>query len=102
MEEQFTPPSHLSPRSKALWAAYVPAKAKTLGRLALVQTALESLDRADAARAAVDADGMTTVTKTTGAVHVHPLLKVEREQRQLFVKLWGQLGFHCDRMAGDR
>lgn len=102
MDEHYPPPAHLSPRAAALWAEYVPRKAKTPGRLAIVQVALESLDRADAARAAVDAEGMTATTKTTGAVHVHPLVKVERENRQLFVKLWGQLNFHFDAQAGDR
>ncbi|TWT37481.1 hypothetical protein KOR34_24330 [Posidoniimonas corsicana] len=93
-DQQYPPPPHLSPRAVALWHEYVPEKARSAGRLALVQTALESLDRADAARAEVEAAGMTTTTKSTGAVHVHPLIKVEREGRQMFAKLWGELGFH--------
>ena len=39
---------------------------------------------------------MITTTKTTGAVHVHPLLKVEREARQLFLRTWSILGLSFD------
>jgi phage terminase small subunit len=49
------------------------------------------LDRADQAREAVADEGLTTKTKTTGAVHVHPLVKVEREARQQFAKCWNDL-----------
>jgi len=43
-----------------------------------------------------DKDGLTTTTKTTGAIHLHPCLKVERENRALFAKLWHQLGLQWD------
>jgi hypothetical protein len=66
------------------------------GRLVLLQTALESLDRAEEARQAVAVQGMTSVTERTGAVHCNPLLKVERESRQLFARIWAQLGLHFD------
>lgn len=55
----------------------------------MLQVALESLDRADQASAEIQKHGMTSTTKTTGAIHVHPLVKVERESRALFAKLWG-------------
>jgi len=44
------------------------------------------------ARLAVERDGMTTTTKTTGAVHLHPLLKVEKESRQQFLRAWAAMG----------
>ncbi|MCK4413972.1 MAG: hypothetical protein KAY32_10525 [Candidatus Eisenbacteria sp.] len=65
-------------------------------RLALFQTALEALDRADQAREEVAAGHMTTTTPATGAVHLHPLLRVEREGRTLFAKLWGDLSLRWD------
>jgi len=83
-------PEHLSERGKALWGQIV-TQPTSAGRLALLQTGLEALDRADQAKRQVDAEGLTTTTKTTGAVHVHPLVKVERENRQLFVRIWDQL-----------
>lgn len=92
MPDQFTPPDHLSPRAKTLWASVVPSRARSAARLAMVQTALEALDRADAAMAEIGRVGMTSETKTTGAIHVHPLVKVERESRGQFAKLWGLMG----------
>lgn len=88
MQNQFPPPPQLSDRSKALWSSVVPSRARSAARLAVIETALESLDRANQAAAEIATTGMTSVTKTTGAIHVHPLVKVERESRQLFAKLW--------------
>ena len=86
-------PSHLSERSAALWRAVVPSRAKSAERQARVIAALEALDLADECLARVREEGMTTTTKSTGAIHVHPLMKVEKEQRSLFARLWGQLNF---------
>lgn len=92
-----TPPAHLSERSKALWKSFVPSRARSIGRMALLQAALESLDRAESARAAIAVEGMTATTKSTGAIHVHPLVKVEREARQQFARIWqGDLHFGFD------
>ncbi|MCH8083368.1 MAG: hypothetical protein IH885_03950 [Myxococcales bacterium] len=95
--ENLDAPPHLSERSKALWRAVVPSRAKSAERKALVVAALTALDRADECRARVQAEGMTSVTKSTGAIHCHPLMKVEREQRSLFLKIWGQLNFQWNR-----
>ena len=43
-------PKHLSDRSKELWAEYAGKIIKSPGPLALFQTGLEALDRADQAR----------------------------------------------------
>ena len=42
---------------------------------------------------------MTFTTKTTGTVHLSPMVKVEREQRALFAKIWSglcHLEWDCD------
>jgi P27 family predicted phage terminase small subunit len=97
------PPEHLSERSKALWARIVSERrVRSVGRPVLLQTALEALDRAEAARQAVEKEGMTKTTPATGAVHIHPLLKVERESRQLFARLWEQLGLTWDCLIDGR
>ena len=64
----------------------------------MLQVALESLDRADEARQAITAEGLTKKTESTGAVHVHPLLKVERDCRNQFAQIWGRL--KLDQSAG--
>jgi P27 family predicted phage terminase small subunit len=99
MKERFEAPAHLSDRSKRLWAELVPRRARSTGRLALLQAALEALDRAEQARSEVSTGKLTTTTETTGAVHVHPLVKVEREARQQFARIWSDLGLSFD--AGE-
>src|SRR5436190_901995 len=73
------PPGHLSDRSRALWLDVAGSRVKATPRLALLQTALESLDRADAAREKIAAEGMVTVTKGTGVAHLSPLVRAERD-----------------------
>lgn len=85
-------PAGLSARSRKLWAAVVPARATSAGRLALIEEALRALDRADQMREAVDRDGPVTVNATTGMTHVHPCVKIERESRQAFSRLWTTMG----------
>jgi phage terminase small subunit len=96
------PPEHLSPRSQSLWCDVVPSRCRSPERLALLVVALESLDRAEEAKAAVAVDGMTKVTPRSGAIHVHPLLRVERESRQMFSKIWGQLSLHWNQQIDGR
>lgn len=85
------PPAHFSERTRKLWTALGPDNAKSEQRRQLFQTALESLDRADAAREQIEIHGMVMANPTTGAPHVHPLLRVERESRQLFARIWTQM-----------
>ena len=95
--EPIPAPDHLSDRSKALWRGVVPSRAKSAARLALVATALEALDRANECREAIAKEGMTSRTETTGALHVHPLVKVEAEARRQFAAIWRSLDLQCDR-----
>lgn len=99
--EPTPPPAHLSERSQGLWMAAV-RPGNSHGRLAMIEQALAALDRADAAREAIGRDGMTTTNKDTGLVHVHPLLKVEKDARAQFAALWGKLGLHFNPMHDGR
>jgi P27 family predicted phage terminase small subunit len=85
------PPEHLSERSKELWRKLGPDEAKSIERRTLFQAGLEALDRADEARRIIQAEGIISKTTTTGAVHVHPAVKVEREARAQFVRIWDLL-----------
>jgi hypothetical protein len=84
----YPPPEGLSERAQALWRGVVPSRAVSAGRLALIEEALRSLDRADQCRAIVGREGPTFTTTTTGAVHQRPEIRLERESRALFAKLW--------------
>ncbi|MDI7245859.1 MAG: hypothetical protein QME92_00055 [Bacillota bacterium] len=96
------PPAHLSERSKALWRQVVPDRAKSPGRLALLQTALEALDRADQARQVLDREGLFTTTPGSGVTHVHPAARIEREARALFLRAWTELGLEWDAVVDGR
>jgi hypothetical protein len=74
-----------------MWRDVVPRRARSPERLVLLEQALRALDRADQARAAVDEGELMSKTQTTGAVHLNPLLKVEREARAQFLTAWSQL-----------
>ncbi|MBM3724390.1 MAG: hypothetical protein FJW40_03045 [Acidobacteria bacterium] len=86
------PPEHLSERSRDLWRKLAPTSAKSLERRTLFQAALEALDRADEARRLIQAEGLISRTASSGAVHVHPAVKIEREARAQFVRIWELLG----------
>jgi phage terminase small subunit len=88
------PPPHLSERAAALWREIGPSKADTTGRRVLLQAALECLDRGDRARELIASEGLTSTTKSTGAVHIHPLAKIERDARAQFASIWASLGLN--------
>jgi len=90
------PPAGLSKRSRLLWNFLVAHKARSFGRLSLIEQALRALDRAEECRKAVDREGITATTKTTGAIHVHPMLKAEKEFRAQFIAAWTRLGLAFD------
>ena len=89
--DDYPPPEGLSERAQALWSAVVPTRAISAGRLALIEEALRALDRADQARHIVDEKGPTFETKTTGTVHVRPETRIERENRQMFARIWSSM-----------
>src|SRR5690606_28963123 len=102
MRDDYPPPEHLSDRRKQLSREVAPSRARTIGRHAVLQYAPEALDRADQCRTKVASAGLTTTTKTTGAVHIHPLLKAEREARQQFARIWSDLSFGWDQRIDGR
>jgi P27 family predicted phage terminase small subunit len=97
-------PSHLSAESRELWQEVVELMAAhhsytgpvrvitpSPGRLALLTIALEARDRAAQASRQIDKDGLTSKTETTGTIHAHPLLKVEKDSMALFQRCWSSL-----------
>ena len=95
------PPPHLSERSQQLWRDIVPRRASSPERLTMLRTALECLDRADEAARVIATEGMTSKTETTGAIHVHPLVRIEKESRLTFIRCWDLLGLQwCSETDG--
>jgi P27 family predicted phage terminase small subunit len=85
------PPEHLSESSRELWRAVV-KQSIPAGRAAIIQTALEARDRSLEASAMLRTEGLCSTTATTGAVHDHPAVKIEHDNRALFARLWSNLG----------
>jgi phage terminase small subunit len=83
---QSEPPDHLSEPAKKLWHDLSP-ECTTPGRQLLLEQMLAAYDRAEQSRVQIEAAGLTATTERSGVVHVHPLLKIERENRALLAKL---------------
>lgn len=94
-------PPGLSEASQRLWRQLVPDRARSAGRLVLIEQALRALDRAAEAREIVATEGL--MTGGSGKMsHLHPLLKVEKESMALFGKLWAQLSLAWDAQADSK
>jgi hypothetical protein len=90
-------PVGLSVESSAIWESETRTRSRSPGRLALLEQALRALDRAATLREQLEREGLTTVTKTTGAVHIHPLVKIEAAERATFLKIAKVLGLEWAR-----
>ena len=62
----------------------------------MLEQCLRALDRADECHRLLGTQELVSVTKTTGAQHLHPLLRVEKEARETFARLAGMLGLQWD------
>lgn len=85
-------PSHLSERSRELWREIVPRRAKSPERLTMLTVALEALDRLDQCRALLADEPLVSQDDDSKMPHAHPALRLEREARQTFTRLWIALG----------
>jgi P27 family predicted phage terminase small subunit len=86
MKAHTRPPDHLSLEAKKTWKALL-KEWPTIGDVAglrILRVALESFDRAQAARETIARDGMTVVDKF-GQTKPHPLLPIERDSRAAFL-----------------
>lgn len=85
-------PHHLSDASAALWRRvvdrYVIGAAEGLP---LLENALTALDRARQAREDIAANGIRWTNQDSGAVHVNPAVRVERDALKEFRITWAQL-----------
>ena len=71
-------------------------RARSPGRLVAIQIALEALDRANQAKAIIAQEGVIPADQSGKIRHVHPLLKVEAENRKQFLTTWSRLGLLFD------
>ncbi len=78
-------PSHLTAEAKKIWGEILDEYSiDDAAGLRILRVALEAFDRAQAARATIDGDGMTVKDKF-GQTKPHPLLPIERDSRAAFL-----------------
>jgi len=79
------PPGHLSKEGQEIWREILQEYAiDDATGLRILRVALEAFDRAQAARTAIDKDGLTVIDKA-GQIKSHPLLPIERDSRAAFL-----------------
>jgi phage terminase small subunit len=79
------PPKHLSRSAKQLWRDLtIEYSLDDAAGLRILRSALESLDRAEAAREAIERDGLL-IRDRWGQDKVNPLCAVERDARSSFL-----------------
>ena len=87
------PPKSLSERSQGIWNEVLVGWDLGPDECEVLRLALEVLDRYDAARKAVERDGMLVPGRyAEKQLVVHPLLAVERDLRLAYARLVRQLG----------
>jgi P27 family predicted phage terminase small subunit len=78
-------PKHLSTEARTIWKEILSEyDIQDSAGLRILRVSLESFDRSQAAREAIDKEGMT-VTDKFGQTKPHPLLPIERDSRAAFL-----------------
>src|SRR5215213_1269438 len=88
-------PKHLSPRSGDIWRRIVGEFSLEPDEFALLQSALEALDRADEARKTIELEG-PYFRDFRNQPKPHPALQQERDGRRDYAHLIGRLPFEKD------
>jgi hypothetical protein len=82
-----TAPEGFSARALDLWVAETQGRTRSVGRRLLLEARCRHLTRADELAAIVEKEGPTVTTPRTGAVHAHPMIRLEQTERVAFVRL---------------
>lgn len=85
------PPDHLSPMAADIWREVVAVYLVDIEGLPMLEKALTQYDRARQARQEIEANGLTWTNPDSGAVHVNPAVKVERDAIKAFRLAWKEL-----------
>jgi len=88
-------PSNLGKAGKRLWKRVVTDFALEGHHLEVLEQACRALDRCEACRVRINADG-EMVFDRFDQPKAHPLLQVERDQRSLLFRAMNQLGLNAE------
>jgi P27 family predicted phage terminase small subunit len=94
-------PEHLSPSAAAWWTTTVERYVLEEHHLRLLQLCCEAWDRAQAARAQLDRDGLT-VPHGDGGIRAHPCIAIERDSRLAVARLVRELDLDVEPAAPER
>lgn len=94
MTKPIPAPSHLKRPTQLWWRAVVDEYDLEPHHLRLLQLAAEAWDSAQAARAAIERDGMTFVDRF-GSPRARPEVAIERDSRTAFARLVRELDLDC-------
>src|SRR5262245_60951120 len=100
-EQPLQPPAHLSPSAQQWWRITLEAYVLQEHHLRLLQLACEAWDRSQAARAQLEAEGLT-VRGAEGGVRPHPCVAIERDSRLAVARLVRELDLDTEPPVSDR
>ena len=95
MDRERKPPSHLEPATGLWWASTEAAYELADHHLKLLTLASEAWDRAMAARAVLDEQGMT-FTDRWGQPKARPEVAIERDSRLAFARMLRELDLDAE------
>ena len=95
------PPGHLSPSARQWWTTTVETYVLWEHHLRLLQLACEAWDRAQAAREALERDGLT-VPGREGGMRAHPCIAIERDARLAVARLVRELDLDTEPPVPER
>lgn len=91
------PPKHLSAEARRWWRRVLAEYGiEDAAGLMILGQALEAYDRLREAQELIRRDGLIIATPATGAKHLHPAARVEKEARTLLLTAWKQLGLDIE------
>ncbi len=88
-------PGHLSATARRLYVNVTAQYILEAHHLAILAKCLEAFDRAEAARAIIQRDGILT-TSRLGEAKAHPAIAIERDSRSAFMAGIKQLGLDLE------
>jgi P27 family predicted phage terminase small subunit len=93
-------PAHLSASARELWTTTLERYELEQHHLRLLQLLCEAWDRAQAARAQVDAEGLIVAAKS--GPRAHPCIAIERDSRLAVARLTRELDLDREPPVSDR
>jgi P27 family predicted phage terminase small subunit len=90
------PPRGLTKEGRDLWRMVCGGWCMDPAGLVVLRQVCECLGRLREAQGILEAEGLTVFNEKTGMTLAHPMLKVEKDTREIFVKFWRLLALDIE------